>query len=167
MSLISQRTWRLAEIEKFIRDRQAIEAEWKSQERACPDAVRSATACPGLDEEHVKATAVMAELLAALDSADVDETISDPSPKLVLEALGRIHRDLKIVSQAVAERVVNKAPAENAGLPCPYCQEKLPRMDLKRLFVNGEEVVDVRVSCRANKKELLAITRFLKTFRND
>lgn len=158
MSLINKRTWRLAEIEKMILDRQATEATWPSQKRTAPV----------LDVEHILATSVMRELLdevLKLDSQnEIDETEANPSTKATLDALSRIHRDLKIVAQAVAVHLVEKAPAENTGLPCPYCEQKMPRMDIKRIFLDGGEVLDIRISDRVDQKKLKAVISFLKNF---
>lgn len=161
MSLVNKRTWRLAEIEKMILDRQAIEATWSSQERLVP----------GLDAEHVKATTVMKELLSEvlrLDSQkaknEIDET-EVPSTKDTLDALGRIHRDLKIITQAVAVRLVKRAPAENQGLPCPYCEEKLPRLNVERRRAAGEsEEFGIHISDRVDQKGLKGIISVLKNF---
>ena len=69
--------------------------------------------------------------------------------------------DLQTVAQYVVERHVSEAPPENTGLPCPYCEQKLKRLDARR---EDDGTIRVQISARVQPKELLSMIGMLKGF---
>lgn len=167
MSLISKRSARLAEIDRTIADRRSFEAYLEGQNSA-----------PGFWKDT---TNLIAELLAEVGRLDREKETLDPnddpndeervSPAEALQALHRIGEELKIVAQVIAEKLIDhgrqKAPADNAGLPCLYCGEKLERVKIERVSPETsekEELVDVRVSSRMKRSDLSALRQLLRSF---
>ena len=70
--------------------------------------------------------------------------------------------DLSTLAQFIAERSQEVAPAENTGLPCVYCGEKLKRLDVQK--DDAGDVV-VRISTKVKPSEIKALAKILTMFK--
>lgn len=67
------------------------------------------------------------------------------------------------ISELIPEIVdISTAPRGNTGLPCPYCRQNLPRLDVHRTTDGAVKTFDICVSMPAqNRAEVSSLCRFL------
>lgn len=91
----------------------------------------------------------------------IEDVIQSKTSSLIAHAQSRIANDVRTIATFIAGTTGCVAPEDNTGLPCPYCDQKLPKLSIER---TEDDRTIVRVSGDFEGSELRSLLTLLRGF---